>query len=803
MFKINILEKIKNGIVYFDGAMGSLLQKSILKAGDFAEPLNLSNPEAIKDIHMQYLKAGADVITTNTFGANPLKFENYAAIIEAGVKIAKDAVLQYGKSDKYVALDVGPTGRLLKPLGDLEFEQAVSVFKKSISAGAQAGADIVLIETLNDSYETKAAVIAAKECCTLPVFVCSVYDETKKLMTGADPFAMVTLLEGLGADAIGMNCSLGPKQMKQIVPLLYKYSSVPVMVNPNAGLPRFENGKTIYDVSAEEFATEMAEIVKSGARIVGGCCGTTPEYIKRLVEKTKDMTPAEITQKNIVCVSSYTHAVEFGKLPVIIGERINPTGKKRFKQALRENDLDYILNEGIMQADNGAHILDVNVGLPEIDERKTLENVIFELQSVTDLPLQIDTSDFDAMEAAMRIYNGKPLVNSVNGKAESMEKIFPLVKKYGGTVIALTLDENGIPETAAGRVEIAKKIIDCAKEYGIDKKNIIVDPLALTISADTSSALVTLEAVSRITKELGVKTSLGVSNVSFGLPNRSIITSTFFTLAMSAGLSAAIINPASVEMMSAYHSYLALCNLDDRCEKYIEFSSAVTPQYTASGKPSEKTDFSGEKPLVFAVTKGLKEQAASCAAELLKTTEPLAVINEQIIPALDIVGKGFENKTVYLPSLLMSAEAAKAAFEVIKAAIPSDSSGGKSGFSIVIATVKGDIHDIGKNIVKVLLQNYGFSVYDLGKDVAPERIVEETIRLHAPLVGLSALMTTTVPSMEETIKQLKEKCPWCKTVVGGAVLTREYAEMINADYYAKDAMETVRYAKKLEESSKS
>lgn len=798
MLTINILEKIKNGIVYFDGAMGSILQKTVLKPGEFAESLNLTSPETIKDIHKNYLNAGADIISANTFGANSLKFDNFEELISAGVSIAKEAIAEFGAKDKFVAMDIGPTGKLLKPLGDLSFESAVNIFKSSIKAGVSAGADIILIETLNDSYETKAAVIAAKECCSLPIFVCNVYDDSHKLMTGADPFAMVTLLEGLGVDVIGMNCSLGPKQMKKIVPELYKHSQTPIMVSPNAGLPRFENGKTVYDISSEEFAEEMVEIVKSGARIVGGCCGTTPEYIKCLVEKTKGLSPLDINPSDTVCVSSYTHAVPFENVPIIIGERINPTGKKRFKQALRENDIDYILNEGISQADSGAHILDVNVGLPEIDEKETLKKIVYELQSVTNLPLQIDTSDYDAMEAAMRVYNGKPLVNSVNGKEESMSKIFPLVKKYGGVVIALTLDENGIPETADGRLKIAEKIINRAKDFGIDKKNIIVDPLALTISADTSSALVTLEAIKEISSKLGVKTSLGVSNISFGLPNRSIINSTFFALALSAGLKAAIINPLSTEMMSAYHSYMALANLDESCEKYISFSSNVTASYSLkkSGESIISTD--EKKPLEFAVVKGLREQAAQCASELLKTAEPLSIINEQIIPALDTMGKGFENKTVYLPSLLMSAEAAKAAFDVIKSSMTQANTSEAKNFPIVIATVKGDIHDIGKNIVKVLLQNYGFNVYDLGKDVAPEAIVSEAKRLHAPLVGLSALMTTTVPAMEETIKLLKEECPNCKTVVGGAVLTKDYADMINADFYAKDAMETVRYAEKLQ-----
>ncbi len=795
---MTVLEKILSGLVFIDGAMGSLLQKgNFLKPGEFAENLNITNPDTIKDIHLSYLQSGADIILTNTFGANPIKFENYEEIIINAVKIAKTSISDYGKEDKYVALDIGPTGKLLKPLGDLDFEDAVDVFKKAIKVGVDAGVDLIMLETLNDSYETKAAVLAAKEACDIPIFVSNVYDASGKLMTGADALAMVSMLEGLGVDAIGMNCSLGPVQMKGLVSEIYKCASVPVIVSPNAGLPRFENGQTVYDISAEEFAEHMKDIVNSGARIIGGCCGTTPEYIKCTYDAVKTIPPKKIEKKNNVCISSYTHAVLFKDTPIIIGERINPTGKARFKQALRENDIDYILNEGITQADRGAHVLDVNVGLPEIYEKEVLKKVVYELQTVTDLPLQIDTSDFDAMEAAMRIYNGKPLVNSVNGKQESMDKIFPLVKKYGGCVIALTLDENGIPETAEGRFEIAKKIIARAADYGIDKNNIIVDPLALTISADKTSAVTTLRAIHDITNILGVKTSLGVSNVSFGLPNRPLINSAFFTMALYNGLSCAIINPSSVEMMSAYYSFTALSGLDDKCEKYIDFASNITSEVKLSLSGDTKDESLRESSLSYAIIKGMKEMAAQCAKELLQSTSTLEIIDNHIIYALNIMGEGFEKNTVYLPQLLMSAEAAKCAFEVIKQAMPSDGKKDADAFCIVIATVKGDIHDIGKNIVKALLENFGFKVIDLGKDVAPEKVVEAAKKYKAPLVGLSALMTTTVPAMEETIKQLKQECPWCKTVVGGAVLTRDYANLIHADRYAKDAMETVRYAEEL------
>jgi len=604
------------------------------------------------------------------------------------------------------------------------------------------------------------------------------------------------LLEGMGADALGANCSLGPRQLKKVAEELLENASVPVILKPNAGLPKSVNGKTVFDITAEEFALEVAELVKKGVRVIGGCCGTTPKYIKLLNDKTCNLQPIFVSDKNLTVVSSYSHAVKFGNLPILIGERINPTGKKRFKQALLENDMDYILNEGVNQQEKGVHILDVNVGLPDIDEVKMLKNTVCELQSVTDLPLQIDTSDISAMEAALRRYNGKAMINSVNGKKESMEAIFPLVKKYGGLVVALTLDENGIPETAEGRVKIAEKILATAKEYGIDKKDIIFDTLAMTISADNNSALATLSALNTIKNKLGCHTSLGVSNVSFGLPQRDAINGTFFTLALENGLSAAIMNPYSADMMKAYYTYKALKGLDQNCAEYISVadSFATVPNTTAI-KP-EKTAEEFRSELQNSIIKGFKDKAGTLTKGLLSSLSPLEIVNNEIIPSLNIVGKGFEAKTVYLPQLLQSAEAAKSAFEVIKCFMSgSEKAVGKG--TVVIATVQGDIHDIGKNIVKMLLENYGFDVVDLGKDVPPEKIVETVVELHAPLAGLSALMTTTVPAMEETIKQLKKHAPWCKTVVGGAVLTQEYADKIGADKYAKDAMESVRYAEEI------
>ncbi|MCR5293172.1 MAG: homocysteine S-methyltransferase family protein [Eubacterium sp.] len=881
---MNILEFLKDNIVFLDGGMGTLLQEAGLKPGELPERWNLSHADEIVKIHRAYFEAGTNVVLSNTFGANCLKFEEdeLKSIIEAAISNAREASKTTKRaSERFVALDMGPIGRLLKPYGDFEFEEAVKVFAKTVQFGAAAGADLIFIETMNDSYETKAALLAAKENSNLPVFVSNAYGSDGKLMTGASPSAMVGMLEGMGADAIGANCSLGPDQLVGVMEEYLEYASVPVLIKPNAGLPKVEDGKTVYDVLPPEFAESIKRLVEKGVRIVGGCCGTTPDYIKAVDdalsvsanEDGKDLAasgvtssnetvrvkPVEITEKGRSLISSYTHAVEFGKTPILIGERINPTGKKRFKQALRENDIDYILGEGLKQVDAGVHALDVNVGLPEIDEVAMIKQVVTELQAVTDLPLQIDTSDPVAMEAALRIYNGKAMVNSVNGKNEVMEAVFPLVAKYGGFVVALTLDENGIPETAQGRVAIAEKILKKAAEYGIKKKDIIFDPLAMTISADTKAALATMKAVHDIRYGLGVNTSLGVSNVSFGLPARNVITSTFFAVTLAGGLSAAIMNPFSREMMQVYYSFKALHDMDPNCAEYIEYESNL-PQLVpagseaaagingASGNPGSAgagnaagassagsggnggSSSRNVSPLQNAVIRGLREKAGAITDALLKEMKPLEIVQQEIIPALNIVGEDFEAKKVYLPQLLMAAEASKEAFEKIKAASLRDSAkdaaddgntdesadtAGKdrdssagadknetdnSRFKIVIATVHGDIHDIGKNIVKLILENYGFSVVDLGKDVPEQDIVDKAVEIHADMVGLSALMTTTVPAMENTIKLLRDQAPWVKVAVGGAVMTQKYSDSIGADRFCRDAMETVRYAEELNKS---
>lgn len=784
---MNIRDFIKNNIVYLDGGMGTLLQKSGLQPGELPERWNISHPEVIKEIHKSYYDSGSNIVNTNTFGANSLKFgtDELSEIIYHAVKNADEArKASSGKQEKFIALDVGPTGKLLKPLGDLDFEDAVKAFAEVISLGVKYGVDLITIETMNDSYETKAAVLAAKENSDLPIIVTNAYGENGRLMTGADPAVMAAMLEGMGVDAIGANCSLGPKQLMGVMDELLKYCSVPVAFKPNAGLPKSDGKVTYYDVDAEEFAQDIKLAVANGVRIVGGCCGTTPEYIKKVCELTRDMRPKEIEKKTYSVCTSYNKAVFFGEKPILIGERINPTGKKRFKQALLENDIGYILQEAVNQQAKGVHVLDVNVGLPGIDEAQMLTNSVCELQCVTDLPLQIDSSDPVAMESALRRYNGKAMINSVNGKEENLNAIFPLVKKYGGFVVALTLDEKGIPSTVDGRMKIARKILLTAALYGINKKDIIFDPLAMTVSADKTSAITTLETVKKITEQLGCNTSLGVSNVSFGLPSRDLVNAAFFTTAMENGLSAAIMNPYSERMMEAYYSFNVVKGLDENCMDFINFASQQEVQPTAKQESS--------LTLKEAIEKGLKEKASEITTAMLGNSAPLDIVNAHVIPALDNVGKRFEEKKLFLPQLLMSAEAAKASFEVIKATMSADGSSVKKG-SIVIATVHGDIHDIGKNIVKLLLENYGYNVIDLGKNVPPETVLKAVTDNHAPLVGLSALMTTTVPAMEETVKLIKENAPWCKTVVGGAVLTQDYADKIGADKYAADAMETVRY----------
>lgn len=867
----NIMDRIGREWLFFDGGTGSILQEKGLQPGELPETWNLLHPDRILDLHHGYLEAGADIYNTNTFGANRLKFpENLDEIVTAAVKLAKEARTQAGRDeDAYVALDIGPTGKLLAPMGDLSFDDAVDIFGEVVRIGAREGADLVLIETMNDSYEAKAAVLAAKENCDLPVFITCVFDGSGKMLTGGTPESVVAMLEGLGVDALGVNCSLGPAQMIPIVERLVKAAHVPVLVNPNAGLPKSVDGKTVYDVGPEEFAGYMKQIAALGAAAVGGCCGTTPDYIRAEIAAVRPLPLLPPQGREQTVIASFSRTVEIGRAarPVIIGERINPTGKKRFKQALVDHDIDYIVDQGLQQEDAGADVLDVNVGTPEIDEVALLDEVVCRLQSVLALPLQIDTSNPEAMERALRHYKGKALINSVNGKQEVMAEVFPLVKKYGGVVVALALDEGGIPDNADDRIRIAEKIYATAAEYGIRREDIVIDGLCMTVSSDPRSALVTLETIRRIRDELGGSSILGVSNISFGLPARELINAYFFEMALQNGLSCAIINPNNHAMMQAYRAFCALTNQDENFQSFIsayagykspdkQVSDALTAYKTrvlnalgvsagdlqATGRPlggsggnaggaagagavglssgnvsgagaNAGSSGSGRAPgaddgrgpgalagksrLVEAIERGMAKPAADATREALLTRNALDIINEDLVPALDVVGQGFEKGTVFLPQLLMAAEAAKAAFAVVKESMAGSAQESKG--RVILATVKGDIHDIGKNIVKVLLENYGYDVIDLGKDVPPETIVETALRENIRLVGLSALMTTTVVNMEETIRQLHQQKPDCRIVVGGAVMTQDYADKIGADCYGRDAMTTVRYADELAE----
>ena len=786
-----ILGLLGRRILFADGGMGSQLQARGLAPGEAPESWNLARPDDVVAVHRAYFEAGSDYVLTNTFGANPLKSPgtDLRAVVSAAVRNARRAAESLG--EKYVGLDVGPTGKLLAPVGDLDFEEAVAAFAETVRAGAAAGADFIAVETMNDLYELKAAVLAAKESCDLPVFATVTFDAKGKLLTGADVPAVVALLEGLGVDALGLNCGLGPEQAEPRVRELLDYASVPVIVKPNAGLPRLEDGRTVYDVGPDEFAARMEPLARMGALVLGGCCGTTPAHIAALVARTKDVPATPVSRKDRTLVSSYTHATEISAgHPILVGERINPTGKARLKQALLGGDLPYVFRQGIEQQEAGAHVLDVNVGLPGIDEKEMLLRVSTGLQALLDLPLQLDTADPAALEAAMRRYNGKPMVNSVNGKRSSMDAVFPLVRKYGGVTVCLCLDENGIPPTAEGRLAIARRIVETAESYGIDRKDLVVDLLCMAVSADPAAARTTLEGIRLVRQELGVNVCLGVSNVSFGLPSRTTLNAAFFTAALAAGLTAAIVNPNSVPMLEAFRAHRALAGLDPDFADYIAAHAAdPAPGAATPAKPA------ADATLSACIARGLRADAAArAAADLAGGTDPLALIDGEIVPALDGVGRLFEAGTLFLPQLLAAADAAGAAFEKIKGAFAAAGTARARLGQIALATVQGDIHDIGKNIVRVLLENYGFDVIDLGKDVPPETVVACVRRHGLRLVGLSALMTTTVGAMEETIRRLREEAPDCRVMVGGAVLTEAYAKEIGADFYSKDAMGSVRYA---------
>ena len=780
-------------IIFADGAMGTSLQTAGLKPGEVPETWSIKKPEVIRAIHAAYFAAGSDFVLANTFGANRVKYdglERLEDVISASVTLAREAA--NGAKNKFVAIDVGPTGKLLKPSGDFEFDRAYDAFAETISLGAASGADLVAIETMGDAYELKAAVLAAKENSTLPILATVALGEDGKLLTGADIETVATILEGLRVDAIGLNCGLGPDLMLPYVERLAAATNVPIFVKPNAGLPKLVDGETRFLVSSDEFAKNVVKLVRAGARIVGGCCGTTSAHIaavKAALESESIAKRSLVKKRTIVTSGVRSVEIPFND-SIIIGERINPTGKKKLREAYKAGDMAYILREAVAQVDAGSHILDVNAGVPGIDEASTLEATIEAIQSVVNVPLQIDTADPIAMERAMRRYNGKCLVNSVNGKAEVMEKVFPLVAKYGGVVVALTLDENGIPSTAEGRVEIARKIIAKGAEYGLTKDDFIVDVLCLAVSADNTSANVILEAMKSVRELLGVRTALGVSNISFGLPSRTSLNAAFYTLTLNAGLSAAIINPLSLPMISAYRAYRALTGRDSDCSKWIAFSENLE-----GGETSSTLATSQAMSLSTLIEKGLRDDASEAARRLVLTgLGPLEIINSEIVPALEKVGSLFESGKYFLPQLLMAADSASAAFEYLRSELAKSGVKGATKGPIVIATVKGDIHDIGKNIVRSLLENYGFEVIDLGRDVAPETIVDTVLETGCRLVGLSALMTTTVGAMAETIAALKATDPEIKTFVGGAVLTEEFAKEIGATWYAKDAMASVRIA---------
>ena len=797
--QVNELFRQSNTIL-LDGGMGTMLQAAGLKLGARPEELNITDPALIEGIHGQYAAAGSRIVNANTFGASAHKLAGSAytleQVITAGIENCKRACAPYGA---LTALDVGPLGELLEPSGTLAFEDAVAEYARIVKAGEAAGADLIFFETYTDLYELKAALLAAKENTHLPILASMSFEAGGRTFTGCTVESFAATARGLGADAVGINCSLGPKEIFPMAKRLAEAvpGNFPVFVKPNAGLPRADGSG--YDITPQLFALQMKPYRELRLFAAGGCCGTTPEFIKLLNGTFAGCTPGRPAHRmpSVLCTPVDTVTVDG---ITVVGERINPTGKKRLQQALREGDSAYACAQAVAQAEAGAELLDVNAGLPDIDEPATLEMLVRELQSITDLPLQLDSSNKDALARALRIYNGKPIVNSVNGEQKVLDSILPLCKKYGAAVVGLALDEHGIPKTAEGRFEVAKRIVAATDAIGIPRGDVYIDCLTLTVSAEQSAAAETLKAITMCKKELGVRTVLGVSNISFGLPCRGYMNTTFLTLAMQAGLDLAIMNPNTPEMMAAVRAYRVLTSQDEKCNDYVAAYANVqvqTSQVAKTDAAAPAGGAAGADALFEAVRRGLKNEARAAAEEALKTREPLQVVNETLIPALDVVGDAFEKGSIFLPQLLQSATATQAAFEVIKTAIAASGSQGESKGRIVIATVKGDVHDIGKNIVRVILENYGYDVLDLGRDVPPERVVEAVRQTGAPLVGLSALMTTTVPNMQATIEALHAANLPCKVMVGGAVLTKAYAEQLGADFYAKDAKASADYAKQI------
>lgn len=779
-------ELLGKRLVFVDGGMGTMLQAAGLTGGEAPERWNLTHPETVAEVHRAYLAAGCDIVTANTFGATGARFgAELQKVIQVGVELARQGVEEAGHS--FAAFDMGPTGKLLAPYGELPFQEAVSLYRQAAAWGAEAGADLIIIETMGDPYEMKAAVLGAREACDLPILATMMADVNGRLLTGGTVETMAVLLDGLGVTALGLNCGLGGPEMLPLLRRIRRVTERPLLCSPNAGLPRMEGGRTVFPAGPEAFAQAQRELAQAGAWLLGGCCGTTPEHIRAMVAACREVTPAPVPPVTETWISSGSEAVCLDHGPVVIGERINPTGKKRMQEALRTGDVNYLLKEAVNQSAAGAAVLDVNVGLGGVDEAAWMERAVSAIQGVCTCPLQLDTADPEALARGLRAYNGKALINSVSGKQEVMDQVFPLAKRYGGTVVALLLDEEGIPDTAEGRVAIARRIMAEAARYGIAKRDLVMDALTMTVSTGERNALVTLETLRRCREELGVRTVLGVSNISFGLPRREKLAGPFLTLALGAGLDAAILNPLSEAMMDAWQAALTLTGRDKGCRAYLErFAGA------ALVKSGTQAAFSLEE----AVRRGLRAETERAARERLSEGEaPMDLVEKRLLPALTQVGDGYEAGTLFLPQLLMSAEAAQGAFALVQQALGKKSTGMRRQGRIALATVEGDIHDIGKNIVKVLLESYGFEVLDLGKNVRPEQVLAAVRAEKLHMVGLSALMTTTVPAMERTIALLRREAPDCRVVVGGAVLTPELAAAIGAHAYARDAMDTVRFAR--------
>ncbi|WP_250675453.1 homocysteine S-methyltransferase family protein [Paraclostridium ghonii] len=791
---MEIRDYIKDNILIFDGAIGTMLQDNGMKIGENAEVFGYENPGKLIEIHKAYLEAGANVVTTNTFGANELKLDKLGykveEIVDNAVSKAKEAInLVDNLKPRYVALDIGPIGEMLEPIGTLSFDRAYEIFKRQVIQGEKSGADLIIIETIMDLYEAKVAVLAAKENSNLPVFCTMTFDESGRSFTGCMPESMVATIQGLGVDAIGVNCSLGPNQLLPIVKKISKVAYIPIIVQANAGLPKIVDNKAIYDLDEEKFFEGVKKFVDVGASIIGGCCGTKPSFIKKICDNLKNLEKIKVDKYNGCIVCSPSKYLKIDK-PVVVGERINPTGKNNLKKALTNENIDYIVNLALEQIEGGAEILNLNIGLPYIDEKKLMIKVIKEIQSVVDVPIQIDSSNIDVLEAGVRYCNGKTIINSVNGKEESLQSILPIAKKYGTCVVGLTLDENGIPDKAEERVKIAEKIVNRAVEYGIKKEDIFIDCLSLTVSAEQEKAQETLKAMKMIKENLGIKTVLGVSNISFGLPNRVALNHTFLALALNNGLDLAIINPNEPVMMETINSFRVISNIDKGCVNYVR-------NYSNTNNEEIKTKDISQLSLYEIVQRGLKNESREATVLLLEVENENHIIDKILIPALDLVGKKYENKEVFLPQMIQSAEAVKASVQVIKEKLESENKKNISKGKIILATVKGDIHDIGKNIVKVMLENYGYEIIDLGKDVSIEDVVSKAKEHDINLIGLSALMTTTVKSMEETIKAIRDNCIDTKIMVGGAVLTEEYSQIIGADYYSKDVKSAIEIARKV------